>query len=150
MRKPAFYICENKGADQLQGNRAADQRLPFHFIDSTTPYILNPNSHLLGLYSPVCVRPDWKNQRVSHETIHIFDNYISSIGYSHLNFCHFKFKKIDFILQIFSIIKTISIYFDLQWLPMPVTMVMIPSEILSQTAAFTDKIVNLLTISRNY
>ena len=25
MRKPAFYICENKDADQLCGNREADQ-----------------------------------------------------------------------------------------------------------------------------
>ena len=29
MRKSAFCICENKGADQLRGNRAADQRLCF-------------------------------------------------------------------------------------------------------------------------
>ena len=29
MRKPAFYICENEGADQLRGNREADQRLCF-------------------------------------------------------------------------------------------------------------------------
>ena len=27
--KPAFYICENKDADQLRGNREADQRLCF-------------------------------------------------------------------------------------------------------------------------
>ena len=27
MRKPAICICENKGADQLCGNREADQRL---------------------------------------------------------------------------------------------------------------------------
>ena len=26
MRKPAFCICENKDADQLRGNREADQR----------------------------------------------------------------------------------------------------------------------------
>ena len=29
MRKPAFCICENEGADQLHGNHAADQRLCF-------------------------------------------------------------------------------------------------------------------------
>ena len=29
MRKPDFYICENKDADQLRGNREADQRLCF-------------------------------------------------------------------------------------------------------------------------
>ena len=27
IRKPAFCICENKDADQLRGNREADQRL---------------------------------------------------------------------------------------------------------------------------
>ena len=32
MRKPAFCICENKGADQLRGNRVC-----FHNIDSTIP-----------------------------------------------------------------------------------------------------------------
>ena len=31
MRKPAFCICENKGADQLCGNGTADQRLCFHY-----------------------------------------------------------------------------------------------------------------------
>ena len=29
MRKPTFCICENKGADQLRGNHAADQCLCF-------------------------------------------------------------------------------------------------------------------------
>ena len=35
MRKPAFYICENKSADQLHDNRAADQNLCLCYIDST-------------------------------------------------------------------------------------------------------------------
>ena len=42
MRKPAFYICQNKDADQLHGNskadqhyREADQRLCFRYIAST-------------------------------------------------------------------------------------------------------------------
>ena len=39
VRKPAFCIWENKDADQLRGNRAADQRLCFRFIDSTIPFI---------------------------------------------------------------------------------------------------------------
>ena len=29
MRKPAFCMCEKKGADQLHGNHAADQHLFF-------------------------------------------------------------------------------------------------------------------------
>ena len=39
MRKCAFCICENKGADQLHGNHAADQRLCFHFTDSIIPLL---------------------------------------------------------------------------------------------------------------
>ena len=39
MRKPAFCICENKDADQLRGNREADQRLCFRYTDSTIPQI---------------------------------------------------------------------------------------------------------------
>ena len=33
LRKKAFCICENKDADQLRGNREADQRLCFRYID---------------------------------------------------------------------------------------------------------------------
>ena len=35
VRKPAFCICENKEADQLRGNREADQHLCFPYTDST-------------------------------------------------------------------------------------------------------------------
>ena len=34
MRKPAFSICENKDADQLRGNREADQRLCVRYTAS--------------------------------------------------------------------------------------------------------------------
>ena len=39
MRKPAFNICKNKGADQLRGNREADHRLCFRIIDSIIPLL---------------------------------------------------------------------------------------------------------------
>ena len=39
MRKPDFCICENKDADQLRGNREADQRLCFRYTDSTIPLL---------------------------------------------------------------------------------------------------------------
>ena len=39
MRKPAFCICENKDADQLRGDREADQRFYFRYIDSTIPLL---------------------------------------------------------------------------------------------------------------
>ena len=40
--KPYFCVCENKGADHLRGERAADQRLCFRYIDSTYLFFLNP------------------------------------------------------------------------------------------------------------
>ena len=39
MRKRTFCICENKDADQLRGNREADQRLCLRYIDSTFPLL---------------------------------------------------------------------------------------------------------------
>ena len=67
MRKPAFCICENKDADQLRGNREADQRLCFCYIDSKSLFFLNTkfqaSRHLVWLYSPVCVGPGRKPRR---------------------------------------------------------------------------------------
>ena len=47
IRKPAFCICKNKDADQLRGNREADQRLCFRFTDSTIPQL--PKSEISSL-----------------------------------------------------------------------------------------------------
>ena len=56
MRKPAFCICENKDADQLRGNREADQRLCFRYIDSTIPLL--SKSEISSLQpSSVAVQP---------------------------------------------------------------------------------------------
>ena len=38
--KPTICICENKDADQLCGNREADLRLCFRYMDSTLPLLL--------------------------------------------------------------------------------------------------------------
>ena len=63
MRKPAFCICENKDADQLRSNCAADQRV-FAIRIVQSLYFLNPkfklSSYLLLLCSPVRVGPDGK------------------------------------------------------------------------------------------
>ena len=54
--KPVFRICENKDADQLRGNREADQRLCFRYTDSTIPLL--PNCEISSLQpSLVAVRP---------------------------------------------------------------------------------------------
>ena len=41
MGKPTICIGENKDADQLRGNREADQRLCFRYSDSTIPLLPN-------------------------------------------------------------------------------------------------------------
>ena len=41
--KTNMCICENKDAEQLRGNREADQRLCFQYTDSTLPLLLNLN-----------------------------------------------------------------------------------------------------------
>ena len=50
MRKPTFCICESKGADQLRGNREADQHLCFRYTDSTIPLL--PKSESASLQPP--------------------------------------------------------------------------------------------------
>ena len=67
LRKPAFCICKNKDGDQLRGNREADQRLGFptrivQFLVYLYPKF-QASSHLLWLYSPVCVGPGRKPRR---------------------------------------------------------------------------------------
>ena len=76
VRKPAFCICENKDADQL----AVTAKLISAFVFATWIvqflFYLNPkfqaSSHLLWLYSPVCVRPGRKPEgRFSHNEAHL-------------------------------------------------------------------------------
>ena len=56
MRKPFFCICENKDADQLRGNRKADQPPCFRYIDSTITLL--SKSEISSLYSSsVAVQP---------------------------------------------------------------------------------------------
>ena len=76
MGKPTICIGENKGVDQLHGNREADQHLCFHYTDSTIPLLNTPefqaSSLLLCVYSLVCVEPVWKPHCwFSHEAAHI-------------------------------------------------------------------------------
>ena len=58
VRKPFFCICENKDADQLRGMISA---FVFATWIAQSLYLLNPkfqvSSHLLWLYSLVCVGP---------------------------------------------------------------------------------------------
>ena len=66
--KPTICIGENKDADQLRGNREADQRLCFRYSDSTIPLLLKSEISVLCLCRPVCVGPVRKpHSWFSHE-----------------------------------------------------------------------------------
>ena len=57
MRKPFFCICENKDADQLRGNREADQRLCFRHTDSAIPLLSEfQNFKPLAIFSDCTAR----------------------------------------------------------------------------------------------
>ena len=68
MRKPTFCICENKDADQLRGNRKADQCLCFRYIDSTIPLL--SKSEISSLWpSSVDVQPGLCRTRSETRTL---------------------------------------------------------------------------------
>ena len=67
IRKPTICIGENKGADQLRGDREADQRLCFRYTDCIIPLLFKfkissflPASVALWQYRLICVRPGRK------------------------------------------------------------------------------------------
>ena len=67
MRKPAFCTCENKDADQLCGNREADNAFVFATRIVQSLFLLIPkfqvSGDLLWLHSPVFVGPGRKARR---------------------------------------------------------------------------------------
>ena len=85
MRKSAFCIWENKGADQLCSHCAADQRLCFATLKVQSLYFLTlkfqASSHLQWLCSLICVRPGWKHRRQLFSQrgsyVHVFLVYFS-------------------------------------------------------------------------
>ena len=71
MRKPAFCICENKGADKKQISAFVFATRIVQFL-----YFLNPkipaSSHSVCFYSLVCIRAGRKpRRRLSHAGAHI-------------------------------------------------------------------------------
>ena len=59
MGKPTICICENKDVDQLRGNREADQRLCFRYMDSAIPLL--PKYERTSLHKGVLVVPEYFN-----------------------------------------------------------------------------------------
>ena len=73
MRKPAFCTCENKDADQLRGNREADQCLYFRDKDCTIPLL--PNSENSSLWrSSVAAQPVFFSDLVGNPEDQFFHN----------------------------------------------------------------------------
>ena len=106
MRKPAFCICENKDADQLRGNREADQRLCFRYMDSTIPLL--PKSEISSLQtSSVAVQPGlcWNRSVFSQR-----GSIIISTLFTRSHIATTMLKKNHFT-------KTIKIYFLFDFLP---------------------------------
>ena len=83
MGKPTICIGENKGADQLRGNREADQRLCFRYSDSTIPPLLNSK---ISSFQPasVLVQPSLC-QSCSETTLLVFPRGGSNVT------CHSKY-----------------------------------------------------------
>ena len=52
MKKPAFCKCENNYANQLRGNREADQRVCFRYMESTIPLL--PKSEIFKPLAIFC------------------------------------------------------------------------------------------------
>ena len=78
MRKLAFCICEKKDADQLLIH-AFDFAIPkLQSIYYRTPKF-QASSHLLLLYSPVCVRLVWKPGFVTKRFIYGHDTYLGHV-----------------------------------------------------------------------
>ena len=85
MRKPTICICENKDADQLRGNREADQRLCFRYLDSTLPLL--PKYKISSLKpSPVAVQPGLC-QTWSEITLLVFSCHGSNLLNAYANYC---------------------------------------------------------------
>ena len=78
MRKPAFCKCENKVADQLRGNREADQCLCFHY---PPPSLIEKSQPLAIFYGCTArlVSDLVRNtkDRFSYEAAHFIDKIVT-------------------------------------------------------------------------
>ena len=92
MRKPVICICENKDADQLRGNREADQRICFRYTASTIPLLPKPEISSLKP-SSVAVQPGLsragsETPKTGFLTTRLIDS-PHFLSFSKINFCAF-------------------------------------------------------------
>ena len=84
MRKPTICIGENKGADQLRGNREADQRLCFRYTGSTLPLL--PKSEISSFEPASVLVQLGLCQTCTETTLLVFPrdgSYISPLLFTH-------------------------------------------------------------------
>ena len=100
MRKPTFCISDNKDADQLRGNRKADQRLCFRYIDSAIPLL--SKSEISSLYpSSVAAQSGLCQTRSETRTL-IFSNFhftIVTVGFHYMNMYSKSFYKSLYLIS---------------------------------------------------
>ena len=91
--KPCFSICENKGADQLHGNRETDQRFCFRYMIIQYIYFLNP---LLAIFCTVRFSSDLIEIPADRFSRDAVQNYISimprkvlQLLFVYANYCDF-------------------------------------------------------------
>ena len=82
VRKPAFFIRENKDADQLRGNREADQCLCFRYTDTTIPLLYKSEISSCGstarFVSDLVGNPE---DQFSHHKAHFIKKICLFLGY---------------------------------------------------------------------
>ena len=98
VRKPSFCICENKYADQLHSNCAADQRLCFRYMDSTIPLLpKSENFKLLAIFRGCTSRFVSGQVRIQNVGFSPIEAYIIQIIGIKDKFTYFKTKLCGYI-----------------------------------------------------
>ena len=84
MRKPTFCICENKDADQLHSDCAADRRLCFRYKDRKNPStFLNRNIKSLAIF---CSCTAWyMSNQVGNQSVCFLTSWLKCSLYCRLN-----------------------------------------------------------------
>ena len=117
MGKPTICIGENKDADQLRGNREADQRLCFRYLDSIIPLLLKAE---ISSFYPFSVLVQAGLYRTCSETTLLGFPRGGSFDFScrakHFNIflVHFKYMHNFSILRNILFIQTIFVYYFLE------------------------------------
>ena len=99
VRKPAFCKCKNKDADQLRGDREADQRLCFCYTDSAIPLL--PNIKPLAIFYGCTALFVWDQVKGPENRFSNNEAHIVNLGFTGVNIvCVFSSKQRLWVLVI--------------------------------------------------